>query len=75
MIPQHDPTEFPEPTYKEAVEGWQHCQTVNAQLLEALEEMFIIATEDGTREVTIREAEAIINARTAITAANASHPA
>ena len=39
MSPQHDPTEFPEPTYKEAVEGWQHCQTVNTQLLEALEEL------------------------------------
>jgi len=36
MSPQHDPTEFPEPTYKEAVEGWQHCQTVNTELLEAL---------------------------------------
>lgn len=26
MTPHHDPTEFPEPTYKEAVEGWQNCQ-------------------------------------------------
>ena len=38
-------------------------------LLSALEGLFIIATEDGKREVTIREAEAIIEARAVILAA------
>ena len=31
-MPHHDPTEFPEPTYQEATEGWQRCQAENTRL-------------------------------------------
>ncbi len=38
-MPHHDPTEFPEPTYKEASEGWQQCQIENARLQEHVKEL------------------------------------
>ena len=37
-MPYHNPTEFPEPTYQEATEGWQRCQAENARLQERVKE-------------------------------------
>ena len=37
-MPHHEPTEFPQPTYQEAVEGWQRCQAENARLQARVEE-------------------------------------
>ncbi len=39
MSPQHDPTEFPAPTYQEATEGWQRCQAREAALVGVLREI------------------------------------
>ena len=55
-------------------DGWvfhRFCPVHHAapELLEALETLFIIAAEDETREVSIQEAEAILQARDAIKAA------
>jgi len=47
-MPHHDPTEFPEPTYQEATEGWQRCQAENAHLQERVEK--------ADQHVTILEA-------------------
>jgi len=52
MSPHHDPTEFPEPTYKEAAEGWQRCQAENARLQARVEEA---EAWEGERDSYIKE--------------------
>ena len=62
-MPHHDPTEFPEPTYKEASEGWQQCQIENARLQEQVKEadevvvLAVAALKERVQEVDLLKRE------------------
>lgn len=55
MSPEQDPTEFPEPTYQEAVEGWQAAQVRITDLERQLDEA---QAENARLQARVEEAEA-----------------